>query len=174
MFEKRTKVFIILLIFLLIGGIAWRYLAVFPLPADDVEHIVVDTWRNRLHFYTGAGEVLHFSVATGKKPEETPRGKFQIVRKSVLNPPETNPQLGVRWLGLDVPNEEGGSKYGIHGTDEPESIGQHASAGCIRMYNDDVIFLYEKVPKRTPVFVRDIPLPVKWFYQYYWGLPGDD
>ena len=55
--------------------------------------------------------------------------------------------LGARALYL------GSSMYRIHGTNEPETIGQNVSSGCIRMMNDDVIDLYNRVPVGTKVIV---------------------
>jgi hypothetical protein len=55
--------------------------------------------------------------------------------------------FGTRWMKLNVP--WGG--YGIHGTDNPSSIGTAASHGCVRMYNEDVNELYDIVPLGTPV-----------------------
>jgi lipoprotein-anchoring transpeptidase ErfK/SrfK len=55
--------------------------------------------------------------------------------------------LGARALYL------GSSMYRIHGTNEPTTIGQNVSSGCIRMMNDDVIDLYGRVPVGTKVIV---------------------
>mgnify|MGYP002683388506 CR=1 FL=1 len=69
-------------------------------------------------------------------------------------------------MGLAVPNQKdkrgptrdarapAGQKYGIHGTDEPESIGSHASGGCVRLHNADVIRLYDQVSVGTAVEIR--------------------
>ena len=55
--------------------------------------------------------------------------------------------LGARALYL------GSSLYRIHGTNEPHTIGQAVSSGCIRMLNRDVIDLYKRVPVGAPVVV---------------------
>ncbi|MFD0937219.1 L,D-transpeptidase, partial [Methylobacterium trifolii] len=55
--------------------------------------------------------------------------------------------LGARTLHL------GSSLYRIHGTNEPHTIGQSVSSGCIRMMNEDVIDLYERTPVGTRVEV---------------------
>lgn len=55
--------------------------------------------------------------------------------------------LGVRALYL------GGTMYRIHGTDAPWTIGTAVSKGCIRMYNEDVLDLYPRVPVGTRVTV---------------------
>ncbi|GAH54375.1 unnamed protein product, partial [marine sediment metagenome] len=53
--------------------------------------------------------------------------------------------LGSRWIGLE--GIKGAAKdrigFGIHGTDEPETIGTESSRGCIRLHNGDVIFVYD-------------------------------
>ena len=53
----------------------------------------------------------------------------------------------MRWLGLSIPS----GNYGIHGTNNPSSIGKAVSNGCIRMYNRDVTELSKTVPLGTPV-----------------------
>ena len=56
----------------------------------------------------------------------------------VIAPGRSNP-LGTRWLGLNR------KSYGIHGTNEPRSIGRNASHGCVRMRNRDVEDLFARV-----------------------------
>lgn len=60
-------------------------------------------------------------------------GSFNIINKAI-NP---GSYYGVRWLGLNPPNEH----YGIHSTNNQWSIGKNVSDGCIRMFNKDVIEL---------------------------------
>jgi lipoprotein-anchoring transpeptidase ErfK/SrfK len=55
--------------------------------------------------------------------------------------------LGARALYI------GGSLYRIHGSNEPDTIGQAVSSGCIRMLNDDVVDLYDRVKVGTRVVV---------------------
>lgn len=71
------------------------------------------------------------------------------LKKNIPGGAPENP-LGVRWIGLEVPGTDG-SIYGIHGTNEPNSIGKHASSGCVRMQNEDVTWLYEHVHVGTVV-----------------------
>jgi lipoprotein-anchoring transpeptidase ErfK/SrfK len=79
-------------------------------------------------------------------------GHEVIVNGSILVPPFGTRQrrylttLGTRRLDL-------GDGYGIHGTDEPNSIGHSVSHGCIRMHNADVEKLYSMVPVGTPVYI---------------------
>ena len=57
--------------------------------------------------------------------------------------------LGTHWLGLNVPG------YGIHGTWDTNSIGKQASAGCVRLLNDEVAELFIMLPIGTPVTIHD-------------------
>ncbi|EHP93072.1 ErfK/YbiS/YcfS/YnhG family protein [Methylorubrum extorquens DSM 13060] len=60
--------------------------------------------------------------------------------------------IGARALYLAQNRKD--TLYRIHGTNEPETIGQAVSSGCIRMLNEDVMDLYERVPVGTKVVVR--------------------
>ena len=72
---------------------------------------------------------------------ENPKLPYHVPGGHPLNP------LGVRALYL------GSSMYRIHGTDAPWTIGDAASKGCIRMYNEDVVDLYNRIPVGTRVVV---------------------
>lgn len=103
-----------------------------------------------------------YPVATGKTENLTPNGKFKVVVKyknpgwggagvsaPIAGGAANNP-LGKRWIGISY---GGGSKYGVHGNSNPKSIGTYASLGCVRMFNEDVEKLYEKVNINTPVWI---------------------
>jgi lipoprotein-anchoring transpeptidase ErfK/SrfK len=62
--------------------------------------------------------------------------------------PNPGGPFGVFWMGLSKPH------YGIHGTNDPSSIGKMVSHGCIRMYNEDVIALSQLVSIGTRVTIR--------------------
>jgi lipoprotein-anchoring transpeptidase ErfK/SrfK len=89
-----------------------------------------------------------YAVAVGRDVSPSPVGTFKIVnritnptyyhRGKVIPAGASNP-LGTRWMGLDIKG------FGIHGTDEPESIGHRRSHGCIRMLNRDVEELFERL-----------------------------
>jgi len=95
------------------------------------------------------GEVLKvYPIAVGASQSPSPRGEFRVANRierptyyapgKAVGPGAGNP-LGTRWLGLSLKG------YGIHGTNEPRSIGKRASHGCIRMRNADVEELFEIV-----------------------------
>lgn len=114
------------------------------------DYIIVYKNNNTLHYYEKGREKREYPVSTGDPPELTPSGNFKIVTK-IKGP---GGAFGTRWMGLEVPEHEDGLKYGIHGTDEPQKIGQHASKGCIRMKNKDIEELFEKVAEGMIVKVK--------------------
>lgn len=89
-----------------------------------------------------------FPTAVGAPKSPSPTGSFTIVQRlvdptwygkgKVVAPGKNNP-IGTRWLGLSAKG------YGIHGTNNPASIGHNASHGCIRLRNHDIEALFEMV-----------------------------
>lgn len=101
-----------------------------------------------------------YQVATGRTETLTPEGEFSIVikainpyyrKKNIEGGSKENP-LGTRWMGFDA-EETDGRIYGIHGNNNPNSIGQYITGGCVRMYNQEVEELFWKVPFGTKVFI---------------------
>lgn len=154
----RQTVRMLLLIMLFTIGIVAYPIFVPPAPpsSGSGDSIVINKAINRLYYYRDGKFQRHYPVATGREPDLTPEGDFRVVTKLANNDGlgEEN-VFGTRWMGLDVPGHEDGTKYGIHGTNEPDSIGKHASAGCIHMSKADVEDLYVKVSSGT--VVRIIP-----------------
>jgi len=120
--------------------------------------IIINKKVNKLAYFKNGLVIKTFPVATGKSVSLTPEGNFKVIRK-LVNPyyskgkvagGSPNNPLGVRWLGLDAMDTPGDT-YGIHGNNNPRSIGKYASAGCIRMYNEDVTWLYQNTPLGTVV-----------------------
>lgn len=103
--------------------------------------IVINVSARKLSLYRNGQVYKSYPIAVGKPSTPTPRGNFTIVNKA-YNP---GGPFGARWLGL---SKRG---YGIHGTNNPSSIGKAVSNGCIRLHNPNVIELYNLVPVGTPV-----------------------
>ncbi|GAA0367107.1 L,D-transpeptidase [Bacillus horti] len=135
-------------------------------PAIEAEfegvHLEIDIATNVLKIFLNTQLMYTFKVATGKNKTHTPLGKFRIVTKvekpwylpkNIAGGDPKNP-LGTRWLGLDVPYTSG-YKYGIHGTNNPYSIGGHVTQGCIRLQNKQVEWLYQHIQIGTPVIIKD-------------------
>lgn len=121
-------------------------------------NIFVDKSQNILMLKTGNEVLKVYRVSTGSN-NSTPIGDFTVTtklvdpvwfNKGIVVPPDS-PQnvLGTRWLGFNL------SGYGIHGTVEPEMIGQQVTAGCVRMRNPEVEELYDIVPSGTNVTIVD-------------------
>ena len=69
--------------------------------------------------------------------------------------PNADPRnpLGSRWI--EWYRDGAPTSYGFHGTNDPDSIGEAASEGCVRLLNEDVELLFEILPLGAPVIVRE-------------------
>ncbi|TWT64177.1 L,D-transpeptidase family protein [Rubinisphaera italica] len=100
--------------------------------------------------------VATFPIGTGKD-SSTPLGQFQVVNKQpnptyygpeeVIKADDPNNPLGEYWIDL-------GDSIGIHGTNEPDSIGQACSHGCIRMRDSDISQVYNLLTTKSRVAIR--------------------
>ncbi len=120
--------------------------------------ILVDKSQNLL-FLKKSDEIMKtYRVSTGIN-NSTPVGKFKIEEKlisplwykvgAVVPPDSPEYELGKYWMGISV------AGYGIHGTNDPDSIGKHITKGCIRMLNEDIEELYAIVPSGAAVVIVD-------------------
>lgn len=116
---------------------------------DAAKRTIVVSLEDRKLALVEDGQVKKvYTVAVGKPSTPSPVGTFTIERR-VANPvyhhngktvaPGSHNPVGTRWMGLSK------SGYGIHGTNEPKSIGKAASHGCIRMAKPDLEELYALV-----------------------------
>ena len=129
--------------------------------------IYINTAERRLYLVTGNGQAIAYGIGVGRDgfrwsgthritakkewPSWTPpaqmlRRRPDLPRHMVGGP--DNP-LGARAMYL------GSTLYRIHGSNEPETIGQAVSSGCFRMTNEDVQDLYSRVSVGTPVIVKN-------------------
>ncbi|MED2975077.1 L,D-transpeptidase family protein [Fictibacillus sp. B-59209] len=143
--------------------LTFSFVLFFAQPASAAgvsQFIIINKSKNELAYYENSRLNSVFKVATGRERSFTPEGKFKIVNKIVNRPyysghiPGGDPRnpLGNRWLGLNA-RGTWGTTYAIHGNNNPNSIGTYASAGCIRMYNNEVQWLFSKVKVNTPVVI---------------------
>ncbi|MCJ2108438.1 L,D-transpeptidase [Methylobacterium sp. E-041] len=128
--------------------------------------VVISVSQRRLYLVNGDGTAIRYPVAVGK-PGKQWFGTKSIDGKYVQpawSPPSEvkrdNPRLPNLIAGGSPHNPMGaaamtlsGGEYAIHGTNRPSSVGTWASYGCIRMYNQDVVDLYDRVSVGTPVYV---------------------
>jgi hypothetical protein len=136
-------------------------------PADSVRvakfaritarRIVVSLPDRKLALLKNGQVAKIYRVAVGKTSTPSPAGEFKIVNR-VANPTyyhkgqvipagNSNP-VGSRWMGLSA------KSYGIHGTNQPSSIGKAASTGCIRMNKRDLEELFALVDVGDAVEIR--------------------
>ncbi len=111
---------------------------------EEAYRIVVNLMNRQLHLLKGDRVISTFPVGIGKALTRTPEGEYSIVNKV----PHPGGPFGAYWLGLSRPH------YGIHGTNRPSSIGKRVSKGCIRMFNQDVLWLANRVPVGTRVTIQ--------------------
>jgi lipoprotein-anchoring transpeptidase ErfK/SrfK len=140
-----------------------------PIPRQTVNFqsqyapgtIVVNTAERRLYLVLPNGQALKYGIGVGRDgfrwggthritakkewPSWTPPSQMiaRHMKGGIDNP------LGARAMYL------GSTLYRIHGSNEPETIGQAVSSGCFRMTNDDVKDLYDRVPVGTTVVVKN-------------------
>ena len=127
------------------------------LAANTVKRwILINIPARSLRLYEDDKCVAMYPVGVGKIGSKTPAGFYKIVEK-VVNPTWVDPgdtsvviasgpdnPLGFRWLGI-------GGNYGIHGTNNPSSVGHYVSNGCVRMVEADVEKVFDKVDVGTEV-----------------------
>ncbi len=129
--------------------------------------IVVRTSERRLYLVTGDGHAIRYRVGVGRIGKQWSgvsyiNGKY---RNPAWSPPaeirRDRPSLPYVIPGGSPHNPMGvaamtlaDGEYAIHGTNAPGSIGGFVSYGCIRMYNNDILDLYERVGVGTRVVVK--------------------
>jgi L,D-transpeptidase ErfK/SrfK len=156
----------------------------FVLPPGPREGLVLNLAEYRMYYYPkpGVGEaakVHTYPMSIGRMDWETPLGRTTIVamaKHPAWYPPQSvrdehaahgdplprvvptgpdNP-LGTRALRLGIPG------YLIHGTNRPAGVGMRVSHGCVRMFPEDVEFLFDRVRVSTLVRIIDVPVKIGW------------
>jgi len=142
--------------------------------------VVVDVAERRLYLVQPGGVAIRYAVGVGREEALNFRGSAVIGRKaewprwaptaSMIQrmpryaayaggmPGGLDNPLGARALYLYRGNQD--THFRLHGTNEPETIGTAVSSGCIRLFNHDIIDLYNRVPVGSPVVVQQEPGPV--------------
>lgn len=163
---RRAALFVLIVIFGTLLAAAARSRELVPLNGFAPGTIVVMTNARQLYFVVEPGRALRYPVGVGRAGMAW-HGQATVALKLLRPawaPPDdiarANPRLpgyidggsprnpmGAAALGLDR------GDYAIHGTNDPSSIGGFVSHGCIRMYNEDILDLYRRVPIGTRVVV---------------------
>ncbi len=158
----------------------------FILPDAPREGIVVNIAEHRLYYYPRpkAGEpatVQTYPVSVGKMDWKTPLGVTRVVDKRARPtwyppesvraehaaqgrflaravPPGPNNPLGEYAMRLGIP----GGAYLIHGTNNPLGVGMQVTHGCIRMFPEDIEYVFQQVPVQTSVRILHQPSKMGW------------
>lgn len=146
------------------------------LPEGPREGVMLNLVDQRLYYFpTNGGPVETYPIGTGQEAWETPVGRTKIVRKKqnpawyppksirkedptlprVVRPGPNNP-LGLHALYL------GWNAYLIHGTNNPWGVGRRVSHGCVRMYPEDIKYLFSRIPVGAPVTVVSQEVKTGW------------
>jgi L,D-transpeptidase ErfK/SrfK len=146
------------------------------LPDAPARGVIVNLAERRLYFFDdAAGEVLSLPIGIGREGFTTPLGSTKIVRKKAhpiwyptaatkADSPELPDAVAA---GPDNPLGDyalylGWPTYAIHGTNKPWGVGRQVSRGCIRLYPEDIEFLFGRAAVGTPVTVVNQPVKFAW------------
>lgn len=156
----------------------------YVLPPGPREGVILNLAEHRLYYFPKpvADEpaiVMTYPISIGRMDWATPLGRTRVVakvRNPAWYPPESirrehaeqgdplprivppgpdNP-LGDRAMRLGLPG------YLIHGTNRPAGVGMRVTHGCIRMFPEDIRFLFDEIPVETPVRIINEPVKIGW------------
>ena len=128
--------------------------------------VVVSTQEKRLYFVLPDGQAIRYGVGVGRPGFEWSGGQTVTAKREW---PDWTPPAAMIKRRPEIPHHMAGgidnplgaramylgrTEYRIHGSNEPDTIGQAVSSGCIRMTNEDVADLYEHVKVGTKVIVQ--------------------
>ena len=156
----------------------------YVLPPGPREGIVLNLAEYRLYYYPKAREgetayVMTYPISIGRMDWETPLGKTTVISKatnpswyvpkSVLEehaaegrplprvvPPGPDNPLGKYAMRLGLPG------YLIHGTNRPAGVGMRVTHGCVRMFPEDIEYLFGEIDLQTPVRIINTPVKMGW------------
>ncbi|MCX6064010.1 MAG: L,D-transpeptidase [Caldiserica bacterium] len=153
------------LVYMLVLAVALGVMAMPSARGATASEVLVDKSFHVTLLRT-AGGTLTFPDATGTIDDSaTPVGTYKVTEKQAdpnwhwegkVYAPYLRDKangLGVRWIGISLPS------YGLHGTNDPFSIGKDVSHGCIRHENADVTRAFSMIPTGTLVKIIETPIP---------------
>jgi lipoprotein-anchoring transpeptidase ErfK/SrfK len=139
------------------NSLGWVRRADVTIAAHDY-YVIIEQNAHRIRVYDNRRLIVDEPVAVGRGSTPTPTGQFFTT--DLLRPSNPNGAYGPYAFGLsgysDVYQKfgNGDGVVGIHGTNDPSSIGRDASHGCIRVTNDTITYLASILPLGTPVAIR--------------------
>ncbi|WP_431868058.1 L,D-transpeptidase family protein [Nocardiopsis eucommiae] len=135
------------------------------IEADDVAitvtayRVVVDMAEFSFTVTEGEEEVLSGPIGIGTGDNPTPPGEYYVTE--LLRPSDPDGEYGAFAFGLSGHSDTlesfagGPGQLGLHGTDDESGLGGEVSHGCVRVSNDDVTWMAERLPIGTPVEIND-------------------
>ena len=156
----------------------------FVLPAGPRRGVVLNLAEYRMYYYPESREgepayVMTYPISIGRMDWETPLGQTKVVSK-VRNPTWYPPEsvrkehaADGRPLGRTVPPGPdnplgkfamrlGLPGYLIHGTNRPSGVGMRVTHGCVRMFPEDIEYLFPRIDVNTPVRIINEPVKMGW------------
>ncbi len=136
-----------------------------PQAQGDTGRVVIDLSDRQVYLYPSRESkvaIAQYDVAIGQDGWETPPGRYLIdgmqtepawqhpITLEVIPPGDNNP-LGAAWISFLTTQDY---SLGLHGTNDESLVGQAVSHGCVRMRNDDIMALYDKVAIGWPLDVQ--------------------
>lgn len=115
-----------------------------PSPESSPYRIDISINNRRLQLFKNGVLQKTYPIAVGRMLHSTPVGQYIIINKA----PNPGGPFGTMWMSLSKEH------YGIHGTNDPSSIGKAVSKGCVRMFNKDVEELSRIIPIGTLVSIH--------------------
>jgi hypothetical protein len=133
--------------------------------AEDLFEITIDRSARTLIVRYAGQQLVNWRCCTGEG-NNSPIGEWRVQNKAQWPPwrsyegeyiPGGSPRnpLGARWLGTTARGWATGRAIGIHGTNQPSSIGRRISGGCIRLTNSHAIEMYNTIPIGTRVIIKE-------------------
>ena len=156
----------------------------YVLPPGPRRGLILNLAEYRLYYFpeAGAGEtplVMTYPISIGRMDWETPLGRTSVIAK--VTDPAWYPPASVRAehaaagdplprivpAGPDNPLGRHAMRLGlpsylIHGTNRPAGVGMRVSHGCIRMFPEDIAYLFDEVGIDTPVRIINVPVKMGW------------
>ncbi len=149
------------------GALAANARELVPFDNTPAGVIIISTRERALYLTLGNGQALRYPVAVAKRGMQWYGTRYidgKYVNPAWSPPPEVRrdfPRMRAVYAGGAPDNPMGvraltltGGEFAIHGTNRPNSVGRFASYGCFRMYNEDIVDLFDRVRVGTPVVVE--------------------
>jgi len=146
------------------AGLEIKIPSAWILPDGPRRGLVLNIPEMRLYYYLSESKVMSFPLGIGMEGWQIPAGDYFIGEKRVdpvwhvptsiqeemetpikVVPAGPDNPLGRYWMRLSM------TSYGIHGTNNPWAVGRRVTHGCLRLYPEDIAFLFPRVAVKTPV-----------------------